>query len=150
MDKESVGQLIRNRRLELSLTLRQVADEVGVSEATVSRWESGKIDNMRRDRIAKLATVLNMSPLRITGIDENENFLKPVNIDESELLEDYRRVGDADKIMIRSLLRRLHADELPSNSGTTSNNFDNGGDIKNNFVAYGGTNSVNQNVSLGS
>lgn len=141
MDKESVGQLIRNRRLELSLTLRQVADEVGVSEATVSRWESGKIDNMRRDRIAKLATVLNMSPLRITGIDENDTFLKPVNIDESELLEDYRRVGDADKIMIRNLLRRFHV----SHSNTLHND-----DLKNNFVAYGGTNSVNQNVSLGS
>lgn len=148
MDKVSVGQLIKNRRIELSLTLRQVADKVGVTEATVSRWEHGKIDNMRRDKIAKLATVLDMSPLRITGIDENENFLKPVNIDESELLDDYRKIGDADKIMIRSLLKRLHLDELPSNPSLASNDFHNDGDIKNNFVAYGGTNAVNQNVSM--
>ena len=47
--------LLRDRRLELGLTMKQVADAVGVSEATVSRWESGEIANMRRSRIVKLA-----------------------------------------------------------------------------------------------
>ena len=55
---KSVGKIIFDRRTALSLTQKDVADYVGVSEATVSRWESGHIDNMRRDRIAKLAKVL--------------------------------------------------------------------------------------------
>lgn len=66
---KSVGRLIYNRRTELGLTQREVADYVGVSEATVSRWESGDIDNMRRDRIAKLSAVLRISPLDIMGIE---------------------------------------------------------------------------------
>ena len=60
---KSVGKIIFDRRTALSLTQKDVADYVGVSEATVSRWESGHIDNMRRDRIAKLAKVLQISPL---------------------------------------------------------------------------------------
>ena len=56
MEKISVGKLLRDRRNELSLTQRQVANQVGVTEATVSRWESGDIDNMRRDKIAGLAS----------------------------------------------------------------------------------------------
>ena len=67
---KSVGKIIFDRRTALSLTQKDVADYVGVSEATVSRWESGHIDNMRRDRIAKLAKVLQMSPLVIMGVDE--------------------------------------------------------------------------------
>lgn len=67
---KSVGKIIFDRRTALSLTQKDVADYVGVSEATVSRWESGHIDNMRRDRIAKLAKILQISPLVIMGVDE--------------------------------------------------------------------------------
>lgn len=67
MEKQSV---IKKRRLELGLTMKEVAKAVGVSEATVSKWESGTIDNMKRDKIAKLAKALNMSPLAVAGIEE--------------------------------------------------------------------------------
>lgn len=46
---------INARRKQLNLTLKEIAEYVGVSEATVSRWESGNIANMRRDRISALA-----------------------------------------------------------------------------------------------
>ena len=49
------NEVMRVRRLELGLTQREIADRVGVTEATVSRWESGDIRNMRRDKIAALA-----------------------------------------------------------------------------------------------
>ena len=68
---KSVGKLIYDRRTELGITQKEVADFVGVSEATVSRWESGHIDNMRRDRIAALSKILRMSPLAIMGIDDD-------------------------------------------------------------------------------
>lgn len=42
--------------------MKELADMVGVSEGTISRWESGEIENMRRDKIATLAKVLNISP----------------------------------------------------------------------------------------
>lgn len=57
-----MGNYLSERRKELGLTQREVAEEVGVAEATVSRWESGEIANMRRDKIAALAKVLHCSP----------------------------------------------------------------------------------------
>lgn len=38
--------IIRNARLAKGLTMKEVADMVGVSEPTISRWESGEIENM--------------------------------------------------------------------------------------------------------
>lgn len=40
-----------------------------MSPATISRWESGDIANMRRDRIAALAEALQISPAVIMGWD---------------------------------------------------------------------------------
>ena len=62
---------INEQRKKLNLTLKDVADYVGVSEATVSRWESGNIANMRRDRISALAEILKVSPIDVMGITES-------------------------------------------------------------------------------
>lgn len=73
----STKDLLRSRRKELKLTMKQVADYVGVSEATVSRWETGNIANMGRDKIALLSQILKISPGAIAGYDENPIFSIP-------------------------------------------------------------------------
>jgi ORF020 len=69
-----IHKKIKQRRLELGLTLEKVANYVGVSKATVSRWESGEIENMRRDRIAKLSEILKVKPNFIMGIETATRF----------------------------------------------------------------------------
>lgn len=53
--------LIRTRRTQLGKTLEEIGKAVGVSKATVQRWESGEIKNLRRDRIARLAAALEVT-----------------------------------------------------------------------------------------
>ena len=69
-NKNDVKNVLRDRRIELGYTMKELAAMVGVSEATISRWESGDIANMRRDRIANLAKALRISPAVIMGWDE--------------------------------------------------------------------------------
>ncbi len=62
---------IYKRRKELNLTLEEIARVIGVSKSTVKKWEAGYIKNMRRDKIVKLATALNVSPIEILNIDSS-------------------------------------------------------------------------------
>ena len=55
---ENMNKRIAARRKELGLTLGEIAAFVGVNKGTVSRWESGGIDNMRCDKLEKLAANL--------------------------------------------------------------------------------------------
>ena len=50
-----VKDILKNRRIEKHLTLEEVGRMVGVSAATISRWESGEISIMKRDKIVNLA-----------------------------------------------------------------------------------------------
>ena len=49
---------LQQRRKQLGLSQRHVADLVGVSEATISRWESGQIADMKRKYIRAYADAL--------------------------------------------------------------------------------------------
>ena len=41
MDSKKIGQLIYNIRIEKGWTQKQLADEVCISDKTVSKWERG-------------------------------------------------------------------------------------------------------------
>lgn len=69
-----IKDIIRIKRLEKNLTLKELADKIGVSEATVSRWETGNIKNMKRKGISNLADVLEISPAIIMGWEEYKEF----------------------------------------------------------------------------
>ena len=74
-----VKDFLKMRRMELGLTLDDVARQVGVSASTISRWESGDINNMRRDRIARLAMALDVSPAMIMGWESQKKNGERVN-----------------------------------------------------------------------
>lgn len=113
-----IRDVIRNRRIELGLTMKEVADMVGVSEATISRWESGDIANMRRNKISALANALQMPPAVIMGWEEPPTYY--VNPDTAKMAQelfedsDMRVLFDAakdsrpeDLKMAADLLKRL-------------------------------------------
>ncbi|MCC8075639.1 MAG: helix-turn-helix domain-containing protein [Clostridiales bacterium] len=68
-----VKDRIKARRTELGLTLEQVGNYVGVSKSTVKKWETGYISNMRRDKIARLSEILQISPVELMGWDTGED-----------------------------------------------------------------------------
>lgn len=81
-----IGTLIKNRREELGLTLKEIAEACGVSESTVSRWETGGIGNMKRDRIASLAKILRIPASQLVDDPVEED-----NEAIAEYLEQIRR-----------------------------------------------------------
>lgn len=84
-----VNEIIKKRRKELGLTLKQVAEKLGVSESLISRYESNDVKNMGIDKIIPLAKVLDTTPAFLMGWEtkkekekEKENInLETVNTD---------------------------------------------------------------------
>jgi transcriptional regulator with XRE-family HTH domain len=91
---------LRQRRKELGLTMKQVADAVGVSEATISRYESGNIRNMRRDRIDKYAKVLRVNLLDMIEFEDQVDELNKAFAKDYEVLMGYlrERFDNADEV----------------------------------------------------
>lgn len=65
----NLGDRIKKARLDRGLTLLEVAERLGKTEATIQRYESGNIKNLKNDTIEDLASVLNVSPAYLMGWD---------------------------------------------------------------------------------
>ena len=101
------GELIRERRLELAMTMRELALLVGVSEATISRWESGDIANMRRDKIAALARALRVPPAVLMDWEEYEKE-KVEKYNHARALYDLALKADVKNVeIVMELLKKL-------------------------------------------
>lgn len=84
---ENIGGFIKERRQELGLTQREVAIRVGVTEAAVSRWESGEIGTMMSNKIVALAKCLDINPLLLLGMDVEKTEKAPTP--KSERVEEW-------------------------------------------------------------
>lgn len=63
---KTVKSILRDNRQKLNLTKAELAEKIGVNASTITRWESGEVDNMtrkNRKNIVKLANVLRISPM---------------------------------------------------------------------------------------
>lgn len=112
-----IRDILKSRRLQLGLTLSDVAEKVGVSKATVSRWESGNIANMKRNRIVALANVLEISPSVIMGLcpkDEKSKSKEP-KVDVKDIINnatflfdgnDYN-LSQSDKEMLTNIIKSV-------------------------------------------
>lgn len=72
-----IKDLIKTRRIQKNLTMKELADKVGVSEATISRWESGEISNMKHKGIIALSNALDIEPNIIMGWEDYEEPTPP-------------------------------------------------------------------------
>ena len=62
---------IKERRTALGLTLLDVANALGVKEATVQRYESGEIKNPKHETVLEMAKIFNCSPSYLMGWEDD-------------------------------------------------------------------------------
>ena len=113
----TVGERIKNLREKRGYTLEELGEKIGVGKSTVRKWENGMIQNMRRDKIQKLAEVLNCSPLYLLGYGDDDS-LYPIS-KESEPLSDeqndkmlkfanlYAQLKDDEQLLVDNMISTL-------------------------------------------
>lgn len=61
------NERIRNKRLQKGITLAQIADKLGVTEATAQRYESGSIKSIPYEHMCAYGEILGCSPAYLMG-----------------------------------------------------------------------------------
>ena len=68
----TIGERIKQRRMELGLSVDEVAEKLGKNRATVYRYESNEIENLPVGTLEPLAKILETTPAQLMGWEDEE------------------------------------------------------------------------------
>lgn len=71
-----LNERIKIMRMKRGYTLAYVAEQLGIKEATMQRYESGEIKNVKHETISKLAEIYGCSPSYLMGWEEQISLTK--------------------------------------------------------------------------
>ena len=105
-----INDRIKERRLSLGMTLLDLANILGVKEATVQRYESGAIKNIKHETITALAKALKCSPPYLMGWEASEQET-PAPEDErtKEIIEMISQLTPQEKDLVIAQLKGILA-----------------------------------------
>lgn len=116
----SLGKRIRERRIELGLTVDEVAEKLNKNRATVYRYENDEIENLPITVLEPLSNILKTTPDYLMGweniqkiadaMDSLKIILKDVYDDV--VIKDYEETGTYDIILTKGKVK-ICLEEMP-------------------------------------
>lgn len=109
---ETLGSRIKDLRLKQGMTQKQLAEKIGIREATLSRYENNKRDT-QWEILGKIAEQLNTSCDFLLGL--SDDFIPKHLIDDNgflneehlDLILQYEKLSEENKIRIKERIRVL-------------------------------------------
>lgn len=108
-----IGQKIKNARISKGYTQEELGKLVGVQKSAIAKYENGRVVNIKRSTLQKIAEVLNIRPseLIFEKLPSGDVDLHVKIITDSDLmnaLSDYYQLSAENQKMIRDLIHNLN------------------------------------------
>lgn len=105
-----VGRNIKKHRKEKGLTLKEVAERIGLTEATVQKYEAGNIKKIDVEMLGRISDALGVLPGTIVGWDkEDYNSLgeSEQRAKEEKIIKMYSQLTFGHKKAVQNLMESL-------------------------------------------
>ena len=111
-----LGKVIKKARLEKKLTQQALGEIVGVQKSAIAKYENGRIVNIKRSTLQKIASALNIRPSELIFEESPEDTadLHVKIITDFELmdaLKEYYKLSPSSQRIVRDLIYNLKKDE---------------------------------------
>lgn len=136
---------LKSLRGATKISQKDFAQALKVSQQTVASWERGRTEPSN-GALKEIADYFNVSTDYLLGRETEAPTLSEEQRELLRIFESLSSAGQRDMLGYMDFLRYKYGSSAAVKP--TQNNFNTSGDIKNNFVAYGGHNSVKQNVTM--
>lgn len=98
----NVGEYIKTLRLSKGLSQEELGKVLGVQRAAVQKWEVGRVQNLKRDTIKKLAEYFGVSPASFFT-DEKET-TPPL---DSEIVSAFQNLSEDQQEQVLNFIKFL-------------------------------------------
>ena len=107
-----LGRLIKEARKAKGMTQQELGDIVGLQKSAIAKYESGRVVNIKRSTLQKIASALNIRPSELIFDEtpkESADFHVRIITDFElmDALRDYYKLSSDNQKMVRDLIYNL-------------------------------------------
>lgn len=104
----STSDRIKEARKAAGLTQKELASKLGVKHSAVSKYEQGRVVNLKRETIANIAAVLNVKPSWLMCMDDSPK-KTTIELSEKELaiIDMFRAMNEEGQEKVYDYIRDL-------------------------------------------
>lgn len=120
----NIGKIIRDARIKKGYTQEQLGEIMGVQKSAIAKWENGRVVNIKRENLKKLAEVLSIPPYELVAPDSVVSSPEQhLSTDELQLLDMYRLLNDQGKeYVLQTVTMATHVYTKNTSSSNMENN----------------------------
>lgn len=107
-----LGQKIKKARIEKGLTQQALGDLVGVQKSAIAKYENGRVVNIKRSTMQKIASALDIRPSELI-FEVSPEYTADLHVriltdfDLMDVLKEYYELSSDNQKMVRELIRNL-------------------------------------------
>jgi len=108
-----MGTRIKQLRKAKGWTQAELAARLGLKDSAIAKYEKGRVENMKRDTIAKMAELFECSPVYLMCLEDRGN-ADALTDEERHIVNAYRSAPEGIKDSVCKLLdvKRAQAETL--------------------------------------
>ena len=99
--KETVSERIKELRLELGITQKELGEKIGVEKSTINKYELGKIAIPYK----KIAAALEAAPAYLMGWEDEDRTKDEIDREAREMMDAYKHASPEIRAAIRRILK---------------------------------------------
>ena len=108
---KTMGDIIKELRLKANMTQEELGSYIGVQKSAIRKYECGRVVNIPRASIEKMAKLFRVSPSYLLGFNTADKkttlSLPDLSDREQQWLDFYHRISDDMRIAIMKMMASL-------------------------------------------
>ena len=107
-----MSEIIRNERKKAGLTQEELAEKLGIQKSAVAKYESGRVENVKRSSIQKMSEIFGCDPAYLMGFRDNSSTYNSEHDRMTAYAENLlHRLDDSDLIRVTERMETLLEDD---------------------------------------
>ncbi len=102
-----MNERIRYLRESIDMTQEELGEALGVQKSAVAKYESGRVENIKRSTIKRMAELFGVSPCYLLGFDDDTEAVQAI-ADQVALLQAVQDQWGKDAVQALSMLNDLN------------------------------------------
>lgn len=111
----SMADKIKERRTFMGYTQEELGEKLGLQKSAIAKYENGRVENIKRSVIVKMAEILDCSPCYLLDWEENKIEVNDMSYDDkyiNEIQIEANKMNARGKIKLLNTAREMNCNPL--------------------------------------